>query len=60
MIQGRADEYGTLKQVDAIVDGISRRPDTLILNDCGHSPHIDQREAVEGAVVAFLERLDEG
>ena len=60
VIQGRADEYGTLRQVDAIVDGISRRPETLILNDCGHSPHIDQREAVEGAVVAFLERLDEG
>ena len=60
VIQGRDDEYGTLQQVDTVVDGISGRTETLILNECGHSPHLDQREAVEAAVVAFLARLDVG
>jgi pimeloyl-ACP methyl ester carboxylesterase len=57
VIQGRDDEYGTVKQVDAIRAGVSGTIDALLLDACGHSPHIDRREAVEAASVRFLERL---
>ncbi|PWT84317.1 MAG: hypothetical protein C5B57_05045 [Blastocatellia bacterium] len=57
LIQGRDDEYGTLKQMDAIRAGVSGTIETLLLDTCGHSPHIDQRDAVEVASVRFLERL---
>jgi pimeloyl-ACP methyl ester carboxylesterase len=48
-IQGVDDEYGTLEQVR----GIARRvpqAQLLELQDCGHSPHRDQPEAVIAAV----------
>jgi pimeloyl-ACP methyl ester carboxylesterase len=57
VIQGRDDEYGTVKQVDAIRAGVSGTIEALLLDACGHSPHIDRREAVEAASVKFLERL---
>jgi pimeloyl-ACP methyl ester carboxylesterase len=57
VIQGKDDEYGTLKQVDAVASGLSGRVETLLLEQCRHSPHIDQREAVEGAALAFLRQL---
>jgi len=53
-IQGRNDEYGTLKQVEAIVAGVPGPVETVVLDDCGHSPHIDQRDAVEAAAARFL------
>jgi pimeloyl-ACP methyl ester carboxylesterase len=57
VIQGRDDEYGTVRQMDAIRAGVSGTIETLLLDACGHSPHIDRREAVEAASVRFLERL---
>jgi pimeloyl-ACP methyl ester carboxylesterase len=57
VIQGRDDEYGTLRQVDTIAARVSGSIDTLLLEACGHSPHIDQGERVETAAVTFLKRL---
>jgi pimeloyl-ACP methyl ester carboxylesterase len=56
VIQGADDEYGTLKQVNAIAAGLPGA-ETLVLDACRHAPHIDQREKVETAVVTFLEAL---
>jgi pimeloyl-ACP methyl ester carboxylesterase len=52
-IQGRDDEYGTMAQIDRIERGVPsvRR---LELDQCGHSPHRDQPEAVLSAVTEFL------
>jgi pimeloyl-ACP methyl ester carboxylesterase len=57
VIQGADDEYGTLKQVNAIAAGLAGRVETLVLDACRHSPHLDQREQVERGVVAFLQQL---
>jgi pimeloyl-ACP methyl ester carboxylesterase len=57
VVQGKDDEYGTSKQLDAINAGVSGASETLVLEACGHSPHIDRRGAVEAATVSFLERL---
>jgi pimeloyl-ACP methyl ester carboxylesterase len=55
-IQGEQDEYGTLAQVEAIA---SRVPGTeiVMLADCKHSPHRDQREKALEAVQRFVQTL---
>ena len=55
-IQGRDDEYGTMAQVSAIANAAPGPVETLALTDCGHAPHIDQREAVLQASLAFLQQ----
>ena len=55
-IQGEQDEYGTPAQVEAIR---SRVPDTeiVMLADCKHSAHRDQREKTLKAVAEFVKRV---
>jgi pimeloyl-ACP methyl ester carboxylesterase len=57
VIQGRDDEYGTLRQVEAIRGSVSGPIEALALDECRHSPHIDQADAVEAAAASFLEGL---
>jgi pimeloyl-ACP methyl ester carboxylesterase len=55
LIQGTDDEYGTARQVDAVRAGVSGPIETLFLDACGHSPHLDQPEAVATAAIRFLD-----
>jgi len=54
LIQGEQDEYGTLRQLDAIAQQVRGTVERLVLPDCGHSPHRDQRDQVLSAMTAFL------
>lgn len=54
LIQCEDDQYGTLRQVHAIARQVSGPVETLILQDCGHSPHRDQREQVLTRVATFV------
>lgn len=56
LIQGLQDEYGTKRQVDAIVSATTCPPETLVLDVCGHTPHVDQRTTVEAAMAEFIRR----
>ncbi len=56
-IQGADDQYGTLAQIDSVVDHTGGRSSKAILADCGHSPHRDQPEATLSAISDFLETL---
>jgi pimeloyl-ACP methyl ester carboxylesterase len=52
-VQGEDDEYGTLEQIH----GIARKAPqarTLVLPDCGHSPHRDQPEALSREAGHFI------
>jgi pimeloyl-ACP methyl ester carboxylesterase len=55
VMQGRDDEYGTLKQVNAIAAAVPNA-ETLVIDSCGHAPHIEQRDKVLEASAAFLVR----
>lgn len=57
LIQGEDDEYGTLRQVEAIVAAVRGPTETLVLPRCGHAPHRDQREKVLKAMSAFVSGL---
>jgi pimeloyl-ACP methyl ester carboxylesterase len=56
VIQGENDEYGTLAQVEAIQRRVPAMR-TLILPDCGHSPHRDQPSLTLGAISKFIATL---
>ncbi len=55
LIQGVNDEYGTPAQLEAIREDVSlSRVDTLLLANCGHSPHRDRPEATLSAIATFI------
>jgi len=56
ILQGSEDQYGTRRQVDAIVAGISNARGHLI-DDCGHTPHQEQAQAVLALMQAFITPL---
>ncbi len=56
MIQGREDEYGTVRQLEAIKAGRADR-EILMLDACAHSPHRDQPAAVLAAAADFVKRI---
>lgn len=53
-IQGEDDEYGTIKQLDAIGRGVSGPVKILAVPNCGHTPHIKARDIVTLAMVRFI------
>jgi len=57
LIQGAADEYGTLAQIDAIAHRSPAPVDRLILANCGHTPHRDRPQFVVSAIAGWLEAL---
>jgi pimeloyl-ACP methyl ester carboxylesterase len=56
LIQGEDDRYGTLRQLDAIQQQVRGPAERLVLPECGHSPHRDQREQVLNAMTGFALR----
>ena len=54
VVQGLADEYGTIAQVDAIRDGAGGKVDAVLLEGAGHSPHRDEPEETLAAMQAFV------
>ena len=60
VIQGEGDQYGTQKQLDAIAERASGPVETLMLPDCGHSPHRDRRDEVLAVMTRFIRNLPRG
>lgn len=58
LIQGDADEYGTVNQLDAIDTRLASAAERLVVPDAEHSPHLSHPELVTPAVVNFISRLE--
>jgi pimeloyl-ACP methyl ester carboxylesterase len=54
VVQGQDDEYGTVRQIDAVVTQVSGPAESLLLARCGHSPHSDQPDEVLEAASRFV------
>ncbi|MGE5715409.1 MAG: alpha/beta fold hydrolase, partial [Acidobacteriota bacterium] len=54
VVQGERDEYGTLRQVEAVVRQVQGPARSVILPDCGHSPHSERPDAVLEAAAGFI------
>jgi pimeloyl-ACP methyl ester carboxylesterase len=56
IIQGDQDDYGTVRQVEAIQAQLGGPVETFILPECGHTPHREHPHDVIGAITIFLTR----
>lgn len=54
LVQGTEDEYGTMRQLDAIERGVSGPVQRMVVDGAGHSPHLTHGDAVVAAVADFL------
>lgn len=57
VIQGVDDEYGSLKHMQWIESKCGADVKSLVLDNCGHSPHKDQQEKVLKAVTEFVKKI---
>jgi pimeloyl-ACP methyl ester carboxylesterase len=56
LIQGEDDRYGTREQLRRIEAGCKSAVRTVMLEACGHSPHLDQPERSLDAMKKFVTR----
>ncbi len=56
-IQGRDDPYGTLAQIDEIETRIYAPVEMVILEGCGHAPHLEKPDVTLAAIHEFCARL---
>ena len=56
VIQGEDDEFGTIRQVEAIANGARGPVETRILPACGHSPHHLKRNEALRLMIDFLRK----
>jgi pimeloyl-ACP methyl ester carboxylesterase len=56
LIQGHADEYGTVAQLDAIAARVPNA-ETVLVHGAGHSPHRDAPDLVLDRIASFVERV---
>lgn len=57
VLQGRDDQYGTKAQVDRIVDCTGGPATPILMEDCGHSPHLDFPELTLDLMTCFVNRM---
>ena len=57
LVQGRADEYGTQAQLDAISAGVGGPVEQTLIDGAGHAPHLEAREQTVAATVALVDRV---
>lgn len=56
VIQGREDQYGSLAQVEAIVSKTTGPAQPLLIDHCGHSPHLQYPEILLAGMAEFIAR----
>jgi pimeloyl-ACP methyl ester carboxylesterase len=57
LIQGTDDQYGTRAQIRKIEAGCRGPVRTLLLENCGHTPHLDQPEGTLEAMKEFVREV---
>jgi pimeloyl-ACP methyl ester carboxylesterase len=57
LIQGRQDEYASLEQLDRIERRLSGSAERFVVEDCGHSPHLQHPDQVAAAMAEFAKKV---
>lgn len=55
-IQGKADQYGTEKQLE-LIESHFENGNSLLLDQCGHHPHLEQKERIISVISDFFSNL---
>lgn len=56
-IQGRQDQYGTLSQLNEVESRCHSPFEMLIVDNCKHSPHLEQPDLTLNTIAEFITRL---
>jgi pimeloyl-ACP methyl ester carboxylesterase len=56
-IQGKDDPYGSAAQIEAIKRGAKDRVTAEMIADCGHAPHLEQRDIALPIIADFVRRI---
>ena len=54
VIQGENDQYGTEKQVESICSQVNGFSQKLMIPNCGHAPHLEEKELVLLELCKFI------
>jgi pimeloyl-ACP methyl ester carboxylesterase len=57
VVQGCEDQYGTIRQVQAIMANTAGPAEEFLVSECGHTPHQEQSALVLRKVTEFIFRL---
>ncbi len=57
IIQGSNDRYGSIRQVDLIYDNVKGPKEKIVIDNCGHSPHLEKEEVVLNEIARFIKNL---
>jgi pimeloyl-ACP methyl ester carboxylesterase len=57
LVQGEADPYGTIEQIDRIQARVRGPVERLVVAGAGHSPHLEAPDPVLAAITGFAARL---
>lgn len=57
IIQGDNDQYGTIRQVNDILENIRGKGDNLLIENCGHFPHKEKPDLIIDKINSFIEEL---
>jgi pimeloyl-ACP methyl ester carboxylesterase len=57
LVQGGADQYGTVAQLDTIAHGTSGAVERVVVAEATHAPHLEVPEPVLAAVAALWRRI---
>ena len=57
VIQGENDNYGTQAQVEAISRQVPTLVEAVMVPDCGHAPHKEQKTVVLEAMIAYISHV---
>lgn len=55
-IQGKEDQYGTIQQIESIKIHV-KQVQSYLIDDCRHSPHLEQPETVLNYITQFILRI---
>ena len=55
-IQGKNDQYGTVKQIRSIQRRV-KHVKTCLIDDCSHSPHFEQQKIVLNVMAEFVQKI---
>ena len=55
-IHGKEDQYGTLRQLDALKRHLPSSPDTRVIDGARHSPHLDRPSETLDSIDRFLKK----
>ena len=56
-VQGEDDQYGTLAQLAALKSGLRAPYSEVVIEECRHSPHVEQPGALLAALARFIAGL---